>query len=97
MAPIRSVVDDIVSRVVHHIQFVGPRRIVAGGLTAAVLALAAWFLFAPAPPAVESVLPPAGSTRAAHSTVPSGAVPSGTVAGGTVRVHVAGAVSTGAS
>lgn len=92
MAPIRSVVDDIVSRVVHHIQFVGPRRIVAGGLTAAVLALAAWFLFAPAPPAVESVLPPAGSTRAAHSTVPSGAVPSGTVAGGTVRVHVAGAV-----
>ena len=92
MAPIRSVVDDFVSRVRHHILFVGPRRIVAGALTAGVLALAGWLLFSPAPPTVESVLPPAGSARVAHSTLPSGAVPTGTVAGGTVRVHVAGAV-----
>ena len=92
MAQIRSVIDDIVSRVVHHILFVGPRRIVAGALTAGVLALAGWFLFAPAPPAVESVLPPSGSTAVMNPTVSSGAVPSGTVAGGTVRVHVAGAV-----
>ena len=87
MAPIRSVVDDFVSRVRHHILFVGPRRVVAGALTVGALALAGWLLFAPSPPAVESVLPPAGNTAAAHPTVSPG-----TVAGGTVRVHVAGAV-----
>jgi competence protein ComEA len=87
MTPIRSFVDDIVSRVRHHILFVGPRRVVVGALTVGVLVLAGWLLFAPAPPSVESVLPPAGSSLVARSTVPAG-----TVAGGTVRVHVAGAV-----
>lgn len=84
MTPVRSVARDIVSRVRHHILFVGPRRVVAGTATAVVLALAGWLLFAPAPPAVESVLPPAG-------VVPTVTSP-GVTAGGTVRVHVAGAV-----
>jgi len=87
MAPIRSVIDDLVSRVRHHVLFVGPRRVVAGALTAGALALAGWLLFAPAPPTVESVLPRSGSTVAVHPTVSPG-----TAGGGTVRVHVAGAV-----
>lgn len=92
MASIRSLVVDLADRARHHILFVGPRRLFAGAVTALALGVAGWLLFAPPPPAVESVLPAAGSVRAAHSTLPSGAVPSGTASGGTVRVHVAGAV-----
>lgn len=85
MERVRAAVSDLADRVRHHIRFVGVRRITGGMVSAVVLLVAAWLLFAPTPPQVESVLP-------VTATAGANPVPSATAGTGTVRVHVAGAV-----
>ena len=85
MERVRAAVSDLADRVRHQIRFVGVRRITGGMVSAVVLLVAAWLLFAPTPPQVESVLP-------VTATAGANPVPSATAGTGTVRVHVAGAV-----
>ncbi|MEY2710322.1 MAG: putative competence protein ComEA [Actinomycetota bacterium] len=85
MERVRTAVSDLADRVRHHIRFVGVRRITGGMVSAVVLLVAAWLLFAPTPPQVESVL-------LVTATAGANPVPSATAGTGTVRVHVAGAV-----
>ena len=75
--------EKLLHRLRHWMAFIGPRRLIAGAVTALVLAGVAWFIMKPTPLPIETFVP--------HVTTVS-SLPNDSVLPAQVKVHVAGAV-----
>jgi competence protein ComEA len=74
--------EKLLQRLRQWVAFIGPRRLLTGGVTALVLAGVAWFIMKPTPVPIDAFVPQVTSMATPTSLSPS-----------QVKVHVAGAVT----